>query len=106
MLRAEVRDVVALDPDRQRVHPERLAQVVERIHPLLAAALGAQLVLLDREPRVALGQLVQAALLAALRVAQLDRRRRGAPRAPACTTSASASEAGPTISPGIESDVE
>ncbi len=72
--RAEVRDVEALDPDRQRIHPERLAQVVERIHPLLAAALGAQLVLLDREPRVALGQLVQAALVPALRVTQLDRR--------------------------------
>ena len=34
---------------------------------------GAQLVLLEREPRVALGQLVDPPLLAALRVAQLDR---------------------------------
>ena len=70
---AEVRDVEALDPHRQRVQRERLAQVVERVHPLLAPPLGAQLVLLEREPRVALGELVEPPLLAAPRVPQLDR---------------------------------
>ena len=47
---------------------KRLAQVVERVDALLAAPLGPQLVLLEREPRVALGQLVDPPLLAALRV--------------------------------------
>ena len=72
--RPEVGDVEALDPDRQRVHPERLAEVVQGIDALLPAALSAQLVLLDREPGVALGELVQAPLVAALGVPQLDRR--------------------------------
>ena len=105
MRRAEVRDVEALDPHRQRVHAERLAQVVERVDALLAAALGAQLVLLEREPRVALGQLVEPPLLAAPRVAQLDRRLAALLERLPHDRRPRASEAGPTISAGIESDV-
>ena len=70
---AEVGDVEALDPDRRRVEAERLLQPVERLHAALAAALGAQPLLVEREPRVALGQLEDAPLLAALGGAQLDR---------------------------------
>ena len=65
------------------VEPERRLQPVERLDALLAAALGLQALLVEREPRVALGQLEDAALVAALGRAHLDRRRRGARRAPA-----------------------
>ena len=58
---------------RQRVEPERLLERVERLDALLAAALGAQLLLVEREPRVALGELEDAALAAALGGADLDR---------------------------------
>ena len=61
---------------------ERALEPLERLDPLRAAALGAQPVLVEREPRVALGQLEDAALVAALGVAHLDRARRGARRAP------------------------
>ena len=69
----QVRDVEALDPQRQRVEPERLLQAVERLDALLAAALGLELLLVEREPRVALGELEDAALVAALGGAHLDR---------------------------------
>ena len=52
---------------------ERLLERVERLHALLAAALGAQLLLVEREPRVALGEVEDAALAAALGGADLDR---------------------------------
>ena len=78
MRAAEVGDVEALDPDRRHVEAERLLQALERLHAALAAALGAQPLLVERQPRVALGQLEDAALLAALGRAQLDR-----PAAPA-----------------------
>ena len=73
MRSAEVGDVEALDPQRDRVEPERLLQRLERLDPLLASALGPQLLLVEREPRVALGQLEDAPLVAALGGAQLDR---------------------------------
>ncbi len=69
----DVRDVEALDPDRGHVQAERLLQPLERLHPSLTAALGAQPLLVEREPRIALGQLEDAALLAALGRTQLDR---------------------------------
>ena len=52
---------------------ERLLQPVEGLHALLAAALGAQLLLVERELRVALGELEDAALAPALGGADLDR---------------------------------
>ena len=70
---AEVGDVEALDPDRRHVEAERLLQPLERLDAALAAALGAQPLLVEREPRVALGELEDPALLAALGGAQLDR---------------------------------
>ena len=70
---AEVGDVEALDAHRQHVHAERALEPVERLDPLAAAALGAQAVLVEREAGVALGQLEDAALVAALGVPHLDR---------------------------------
>ena len=82
MRAAEVRDVEALDPHRRHVEPERLLQALERLDATLAAALGAQALLVERQARVALGELQDAALVAALGRAQLDRRRRaGSPSA-------------------------
>ncbi len=72
MLGAEVGDVVALDPDRDLVHAERLRELGERLGPLAAAALTAQLVLGQRQLRVALGELAQPPLVAALGGADLD----------------------------------
>ena len=69
---AEVRDVEALDPHRQGVEPERGLQPVERLDALLAPALGLELLLVEREPRVALGEVEDAALAAALGGADLD----------------------------------
>ena len=60
---------------------ERRLEPLERLDALLAAALGLQPLLVEREPRVALGELEDAALVAALRRADLDARRRGARRA-------------------------
>ncbi len=74
MVAHQVRDVEALDPHRDLLHPERPLEPVERLDPLRAAALRAQPVLVEREPRVALGQLEDAALVAALGVADLHRR--------------------------------
>ena len=73
MRAADVGDVEALDAHGQRVERERLLQRVERLDALLAAALGAQLLLVEREPRVALGEVEDAALAAALGGADLDR---------------------------------
>src|SRR3954452_8164434 len=70
----QVRDVEALDPERQRVQAELLLQRVERLDPLLATALGLELLLLEREFGVALGELEQAALVAAFGGADLDAR--------------------------------
>ena len=78
MRAAEVGDVKALDPHRQRVEAERLLEALERLHAALAAALVAQTLLVERQARVALGELEDAALVAALGRAQLDR-----PAAPA-----------------------
>ena len=100
MRAAEVGDVEALDPHRQRVEPERLLQAVERLDALLAAALGLELLLVEREPRVALGELEDAALAAALGGADLDRRRRGA--RPASRPSTSSSE--PSASVALDDD--
>ena len=58
--------------------PSVALEAVERLDALRAAALGAQPVLVEREPRVALGQLEDAALVAALGVAHLHRARRAA----------------------------
>ena len=68
----QVGDVEALDAQRQRVEPERLLQPVERLDALLAAALGLELLLVERELGVALGEVEDAALVAALGGAQLD----------------------------------
>ncbi len=46
--------------------PERLLKPVQRLDPLLAAALGAELLLIERQPRVALGQLEDPPLVAPL----------------------------------------
>ena len=62
--------------------PSALLEALERLHAALAAALGAQALLVEREPRVALGELEDAALLAALGGAQLDRPVAPAARAP------------------------
>ena len=63
----QVGHVEALDSQRNRVQPQRLLQAVQRLDALLAPALGPQLLLVDRQPRVALGQLEDAAFVAALR---------------------------------------
>ena len=66
---------------RQRVEPERLLQAVERLDALLAAALDLQALLVERELRVALGELEDPALVAALGARAPRRARRGARRA-------------------------
>ena len=56
------------------VEPERLLQPVQRLDALLAPALGLELLAVEREPRVALGQLEDPPLVAALGRADLDAR--------------------------------
>ena len=73
MLAADRRDVEALDPHRQLLHPQRLLQRGERLDPAGAAVLAPQLVLVEGELGVALGELAQAAFVAALGGAHLDR---------------------------------
>ena len=68
----EVRDVEALDAQRERVEPQRGLQAVERLDALLAAALDLQPLGVERELRVALGEVEDAALVAALGAADLD----------------------------------
>ena len=70
---AEVGDVEALDAHRRRVEAQRPLQAFERLHAALAATLGAQLLLIQRQAGVALGQLEDPALLAALGRTQLHR---------------------------------
>ena len=55
-------------------HPELGLEPVERLDALGAPVLGAQPVLVERQRGVALGQLVDPALVAALGVPHLDRR--------------------------------
>ena len=71
VIAAEIGDVEALDPDRRRVQPEHPLQPFERIYPALAATLGAQALGVEREQRVALGQLQHPPLLPALGRADL-----------------------------------
>ena len=85
-------DVKALDPQRNRVQPERVLEPVERLDPLLAAALGAQLLLVDGQSRVALGELEDPALVTPLGRPDLDR------AAPRRALSASASAGAVAIS--------
>ena len=66
MRAADVRDVEALDPHRQRGEPKLALQPVERLHALLAPALGLELLLVEREPGVALGEVEDPPLGAAL----------------------------------------
>ena len=70
---AQVGDVEALDPHGDRLHAQRLLEAVEGLDALGAPALGAQPVLVERQAGVALGQLEDAPLVAALGVADLDR---------------------------------
>ena len=63
---AKVRDVEALDPHWQLAHAQLLLQAVQRLDALVAAALGLQPVLVQRQPRVALGQLEDPPLVSAL----------------------------------------
>ena len=88
MRAAQVGDVEALDADRRHIEPERELQALERLNATLAAALAAQLLLLEGQAGIALGQLEDPALLPALGRAQLHRpvaaarqrsRQRGAP---------------------------
>ena len=74
VLGAEVGDVVALDPDRQLLHRERRAEVGEGVDPPLTAVLAAETVLVEGEAGVALGELAQPPLVAALGDPHLDRR--------------------------------
>ena len=71
-LALDVRDVVALDPQRQALEVQRLAQLLERLHPPQPLALGLDDLRLEREPRVLGRQLLQPPLLAAHRRAHLD----------------------------------
>jgi hypothetical protein len=69
----EVRDVEALDPDRERLELQRVLQRGQGVHALLTAALGAQLVLGEGKARVALGKLPKLPLVTALGDADLHR---------------------------------
>ena len=70
----DVRDVVALDPDREAFEVERLAQLLERLDPPQALLLGLRDLRLEREPCVLGRELLQAPLLAPLRRTHLDPR--------------------------------
>ena len=70
----DVRDVEALDPERQALEVERLAELLERLDPPLAALLGRARVVLERQPGVLVRELGEAPLLAALRRPHLDPR--------------------------------
>ena len=65
VLGADVRDVEALDPHRQLVEAERLGKLGERVDPLAPGPFALQVLLGQGELGVALGELAQAALLAA-----------------------------------------
>ena len=72
---AQVGDVEALDPHRQRLQVEVLAQLLQRLDAAGARALRDQPVVLERHLGIAPGQLDQPPLLAPLRDPHLDRRR-------------------------------
>ena len=97
-------DVVALDPDRRGVQPERLLQALERIDAGLAAALGAQPLLVEREQRVAMGEVEDAALLprSAGRISTGPSRRLARAAASGCTSALADSSRWTTISAGID----
>ena len=97
----QVGDVEALDAQRQRVEPQRLLQAVERLDALLAAALGLQALLVERQQRVALGQLEDPALVAALGGADLDLGRRGARPSASASASRSSTSSWTMICGGI-----
>ena len=73
MLAADRRDVEALDADRQLLHAERLRQRAEALDPAGAAVLAAQAVLVEGQLGVALGELAEAAFVAALGRVDVDR---------------------------------
>ena len=73
MLAADVRDVEALDPDRQPLQPQRLLERGHRVDALLPPALAPQPVLGERQARVALRELAQPPQVAALGNPHLDR---------------------------------
>ena len=74
LLALDVRDVEALDPDRQRLEVERLAQLFERLDASGALALGDEGLRFERKRGVLLRELLQPALLATLGYAHLDAR--------------------------------
>ena len=73
MLAADVRDVEALDADRQALHPQSVLERGHGVDPRLPTALAAQAVLGERQPRVPLRELAQAAQVAALGNTHFDR---------------------------------
>ena len=101
---AEVGDVKALDRIGGASSPSASCSP-SSASTRLAAALGAQALLVERQTRVAFGQLEDPALLAALGRAQLDRpvapagervgERRDAPSSSRCTTSSAGIDAPP-----------
>ncbi len=70
----DVRDVEALDPDRQALEVERLAQLLERLDAAQPALLRLEQVRLESEPCVLVGETLEAPLLAPLGSAHLDAR--------------------------------
>src|SRR4051794_11662287 len=66
LLPLDVRDVEALDANRQRLEVERLAQFLERLDASRAPRLGDKRLGVERELRVLLRELLQPPLLAAL----------------------------------------
>ena len=68
----DVRDVEALDPDRQALEVEALAQALERLDPPQALLLRRGLLVTEREPGVLVGELRQPLLLASSRRPNLD----------------------------------
>ena len=70
----EVGDVEALDPHRDLLHPQGRLQELEGLDALDPAVLGAESVLVEGQPGVAEGELVDATLVPALGVPDLDGR--------------------------------
>src|SRR6059058_4018883 len=75
LLTLDVRDVEALDADRQRLEVERLPQLLERLEAARALGLAHVCLRVERELRILLRELLEAALLAALGRTHLDARR-------------------------------
>ena len=103
---ADVRDVEALDPHRQDVHLQRGLEPVDRVDALLAPALGLELLLVEREPGVALGEVEDAALAAALggAISTGPPRRSARSSARSSGSEPSASSCCTTTSAGMDSD--